>query len=173
MLDVELTEAEVKAAYDAAVAINDHKAYLKKPGNSHLYVDDPLDARVKSFCAETAVAKVLGIPAPAWPILDGGDRKIDLTLPDGQTVQVKYRGERGRDIATEGLDFWDELRADYYVLVWPGREPGRIFTVVGWATREDFFRRVTDRPPVRMRGRKWEIRWQDLRDIEGGLCAAT
>jgi len=163
--EVRLSEEERQRAAAAAVAVNENKARLGKPGSYDKYGVDPLESRYQSFCAEAAVAKVLGIPEPEWPVLPGGDGKIDLTTPAGLTVQVKYRGERGRDLATEGLDFWDELRADVYVLVWPSLWGAGSYTVVGWCSREEFFNRILTREPVRMKGRKFEMRWQDMRPM--------
>lgn len=162
MIDVQLSVDERHRAAAAALAVNDNKARLGNPGSSDKYGVDPFDSRYQSFCAEIAVSKVLGIPEPAWPLYAGGDGKVDLRTADGASVQVKYRGERQRDLATEGLDFWSELKADIYVLVWPGLEGAGSYTVVGWCTRKDFFSRVTERPPVRMKGLKYELRWQDL-----------
>lgn len=179
MIQVTLTPTQEQMARQAAEAVNANKARLgkaatvfQKEGN------DSLSIRIASFRAELAVATALGIEHPGWAVLAGGDGKIDLTLPSrtrpGQTIQVKWRGEPERDLATEGLRFWDELVADIYVLTWPGlppvdgEPPGQMgaITVVGWCTLDDFLHRIIARAPVRMRGEKWEVRWQDLHPIE-------
>lgn len=92
--------------------------------------------------------------------------KCTLTLPDGRAVQVKYRGKRGWDLATDYTDkLHKELRADIYVLVWPGEAEG-VYTLVGYCTQDDWKERiVSPRPPIFLRGYRYEIRWPDLRPI--------
>jgi len=134
---------------------------------------DSLESRFLSLCAERCVAHLLGCEHDIQ-VLPGGDGGIDLVLPRetvyGRTIEVKFRRSRKSDIATASLRFWEELVADIYVLVWPAVEPGwtpeQGFTVVGFATRRQFHERILSRPPVRMRGEKWEIPWQDLQPIE-------
>lgn len=185
MIQVTLTPTQEQMARQAAEAVNANKARLGKAATVFLKEgNDSLSIRIASFRAELAVATALGIDHPGWAVLAGGDGKIDLTLPyparPGQTIQVKWRGEPERDLATEGLRFWDELVADIYVLTWPGlpradgaqsaelTRPGDAgaITVVGWCTLDDFLHRIIARAPVRMRGEKWEVRWQDLHPIE-------
>ncbi len=134
---------------------------------------DNLESRFLSLCAERCVARLLGCEHEV-EVLPGGDGGIDLVLPRettyGRTVEVKFRRSRKSDIATASIRFWKELVADIYVLVWPAVEPGwspeQGFTVVGFATRRQFHERILARPPVRMRGEKWEIPWQELVPIE-------
>lgn len=162
MIEVFLTAQEEAHAAEIARQINANKDRLGKPHREWKKGIDPYQIRRDSCRAELAFSKVVGLD---WdpPILPGGDGKIDITLPwptrYGATVQIKWRSEPERDLATEGLDFWDELRADIYVLAWPG-QAGSI-VLAGWATRIDFWDRIFSRPPVRMLGRKYELRWQD------------
>lgn len=130
-----------------------------------------LASRLYAVCAERAVAKALGCEHELV-VLPGGDGHVDLVLPQetpvGRTIEVRFRRKRQTDLATQGLRFWEELVADLYVLVWPAREgewtPLDGFDIVGWATRDDFLQRIVSRPPIRMRGEKWELRYSELRD---------
>jgi len=134
---------------------------------------DSLESRFLSLCAERCVALLLGCEHEVQ-VLPGGDGGVDLVLSRetvyGRTVEVKFRRSRKTDIATASLRFWEELVADIYVLVWPALEHGwkaeQGFTVVGFATRRQFHERILARPPVRMKGEKWEIPWQELLPIE-------
>ncbi|GBD21754.1 hypothetical protein HRbin28_02213 [bacterium HR28] len=134
---------------------------------------DSLESRFLSLCAERCVAVLLGCEHEV-AVLPAGDGGVDLVLPRetrfGRTVEVKFRRSRKTDLATASLRFWEELVADIYVLVWPaceqGWEPNQGFTVVGFATKRQFHERILARPPIRMKGEKWEIPWQDLRPIE-------
>lgn len=168
VIDVTLTPEEDSKAAAAALAVNENKERLGKPTRQWgAKAPDAFDIRYQSFRAELAVAKVLGLAHTGWEILAGGDGKIDLTVPFptrlGTTIQVKYRGERNRDLATEGIYFWRELKCAIYVVAWPG--PTGSVTLAGWCTRGDFLDRIVSRPPVRMLGEKWEMRWQDLRPM--------
>lgn len=163
-----LDEDELLSLYERAQAIERNKARLP---SEHWGVDS-LESRFLALCAERAVAKLLGC-AHEVQVLAGGDGHVDLVLPRptrfGFTIEVKFRRERMRDLATSGLRFWEELRSDIYVLVWPSQDQGwspeQGFTVVGFATRQQFLRRVIARPPIRMRGEKWDIPWQELMPI--------
>jgi len=129
-------------------------------------------SRLYSLCAERSVAKSLGCEHDPVVLL-GGDGHIDLWLPFGtpvgRSIEVRFRRKRQRDLATQGLRFWEELIADIYVLVWPTHDgdwsPLDGFDIVGWATRGDFHQRIVSRPPIRMKGEKWEIPYSELRDF--------
>ena len=169
MVDVYLTPDEEAHAADIAREINANKARLhKKPRVWNPKVDADT-MRLQAMRSELALSKVLGLPwHPA--ILPGGDGKIDIRLPVptryGQTIQVKMRTERERDLATDTLNFWDELRADIYVLVWPTADGGGL-TLVGWCQAADFWERIFSRPPVRMAGYKYEMKWdEELYDMD-------
>jgi len=131
-----------------------------------------LASRIYALGAERAVAKALGCTHDPV-VLPGGDGHVDLQIPVvtpfGKTIEVRFRRKRGGDLATQGLRFWEELVADVYVLVWPSEgqnwTPLCGYCVVGWATRDDFLRRIVSRPPIRMRGEKWEIPFSELRDF--------
>jgi len=164
---VTLPPEEVLELAQVAAAIECSK---RRFGNTNWGVSS-LASRLYSLCAERCVASLLGCKHEVT-VLPGGDGGIDLVLPRetayGRTIDVKFRRVRNTDLATRGLRFWEELVADLYVLVWPAGEEGWTpldgFDVVGWATREDFLKRIVSRPPVRMRGEKWEIRYSELRD---------
>lgn len=187
MIDVLLSEEDEAKAAAAAAAVNANKDRIGKPNTAWKPGQDPLKMRRDSFRAELAVARFLGLDLE-WEILDGGDDKIDIHLPhpvwmlddggsgvEAKTVQVKHRGERRRDLATDGLGFFRELKADIYVLAWPAEE-GDAITLVGWCTRRDFFNRITSRAPIRMLGDKYEMKWEtelrDMRDLLGEWQAA-
>jgi hypothetical protein len=165
---VALDEEELLSLYEVAQAIERNKRHIP---SEHWGVDS-LESRFLSLCAERAVAKLLGCLHEV-KVLSGGDGHVDLVLPKptrfGFTVEVKFRRERGRDLATARLRFWEELRSDIYVLVWPSSDqdwnPEQGFTVVGFATRQQFLERIIARPPVRFRGEKWDIPWQELTPI--------
>ena len=167
-MTVTLDEEELLSLYETAEAIEKNKARIP---STHWGVDS-LESRFLSLCAERAVAKLLGCTHEVQ-VLSGGDGHVDLVLPRptryGFTVEVKFRRERLRDLATSGLRFWEELKADIYVLVWPsadqGWSPEQGFTVVGFATRQQFLSRIVARPPIRMRGEKWDIPWHELTPI--------
>ncbi|MCC6629689.1 MAG: hypothetical protein IT340_20105 [Chloroflexi bacterium] len=168
---VALTPQQETATRAAAEAVNEHKDAIGKPNigwSRGGQPQDPLWQRWQSFRAEQAVANALGLGDLTWAIYDGGDGKVDLTLPFptavGATGQVKYRSERQRDLATDGLDFHAELQAHWYVLVWPAAV-GDALDIVGWCSRRDFLHRIMAREPVRMQGKKFEMRWQELRPI--------
>jgi len=175
VIEVSLSPEEVAKAANAARAVNENKNRVGKPHKSWgPTAPDEFTSRSESFKAELAVAKALGLDH-GWEIFDGGDGRVDIRLPhpvtipvtflpwspiDVQTIQVKYRGEPFRDLATEGLNFWRELKADIYILVWPGQADDSLL-LVGWCTRDQFVNRIFSRPPVRMLGDKYEMRWED------------
>ena len=177
MLDVLLTEAEERQCRKWGLAINANKerhGMTRTKGNERYADLDGDSSRVSAIRSELAVAKALGIPYTV-KIHKGGDGGIDLRLTEpcyyGETVQVKWRGERERDLATDTLNIRKDLRADIYVLTWPGE--GGAITLVGFAVWEDWVRRFRSRNPVYMRGEKWELRWHDeLRPVEGLIEAA-
>jgi len=166
---VRLEPGELEELWRIAGAIEESKLHLPSPD----WGVNTLESRFLSLCAERCVARLLGC-AHEVEVLPAGDGGIDLVLPRetvyGRTVEVKFRRNRKSDIATATIRFWEELVADIYVLVWPAAEQGWLpdqgFTVVGFATRRQFHERILARPPVRMKGEKWEIPWQDLVPIE-------
>ncbi len=86
---------------------------------------------------ELAVARVLALQIDTEARLCGDDG-ADLRLPDGRSVQVKYRQRRGWDYGLAGTDL-GEL-ADVNVLVWPVDQgwPPESVEVVGYLCREEF-----------------------------------
>lgn len=88
--------------------------------------------------AEYAVAKLFNIPLDESISLSGDDG-TDLTLPDGRTVQVKYRGRRGWDYALPSANP-EDFTTDIGILVWPCEDPDDTedVDVVGWVTRDLF-----------------------------------
>jgi len=171
MLDILLSEAEEEQckAWGLAINANKKRLGLKKTHGSR-YDDIDIDvSRVNAVRSERAVAKALGV-LYSVEILPGGDGGVDLTLPVpcrfGRTVQVKWRRERERDLATETSgNLSKDLRADIYVLTWPATVD-RLITLVGFATMDDWKKRVFSRPAVWMRGEKWELKWDtELRPI--------
>lgn len=173
MLDVVLTDAEEGQCRVWGLAINANKERhgMTRTRNNARYQDlDGDQNRINPLRSELAVAKTLGIPYGV-AIHKGGDGGVDLRLPVpcryGQTIQVKWRGERRRDLATETSgNLSKDLRADIYVLTWPGPE-GCAVTLVGFATMEDWKKRIFSRPAVWMRGEKWELKWDsELRPME-------
>lgn len=167
MIEIELTPEEESQCLAWAVAIQQRKLELGRKSRRYAGTLDDVEVHRLAFRAELALAKALGIPLSV-EVLDGNDGGIDLVLPvpipEGVTVDVKWRSERERDLATDGLNFHYELRADLYVLAWPGDED-RV-CLVGYCTRGEFLYRVLSRPPVRLRGWRYEMRWQELHPIE-------
>lgn len=170
MLDILLSEAEEAQCRKWGLAINANKHRLGKGrGGGKRYEGIDEDAsRINAIRSEYAVAKALGV-LYSVDILPGGDGGVDITLPVpcrfGKTVQVKWRSERGRDLATDTSgNLSKDLRADMYVLTWPGIEAGYI-TLVGFATMDDWKKRVFSRPAIYMRGEKWELKPSELRPI--------
>ena len=97
--------------------------------------------------AEYAVAKVLNGSADWTCSLHGDDGMPDIDLPDGTTVQVKYRRKRGWDFALLGDDY-EEFTSDIGILVWPANGDDVRSTshqsvdIVGYITREQFEKRA-------------------------------
>jgi hypothetical protein len=167
VIEIALTASEEKQCVQWAMAINAHKAALGKRGSRRYEGGDPDANRIAAIRSEYAVAKALKLPYSV-EIYDGGDGGVDLWFPAstavGRSIQIKWRGEPGRDLATDSLNFHKDLRADIYVLCWPGRD--NQIALVGWCTRKDFLRRILARPPDRLLGLKWAMRPADLRPIE-------
>jgi hypothetical protein len=93
---------------------------------------------------EWAVAKALGSEIDLQILERAGDgHEGDIVLANGETVQVKTTKQRGwafRTLDAEGSDFRDH----YGVLVWPLtpglRTTGPGVQIIGWLTRDQFFR---------------------------------
>jgi hypothetical protein len=173
VLDILLSESEEAQCREWGLAINANKERLGKgrrgSGNRYEGIDADV-SRINAIRSEYAVAKALGVLYDC-EILPGGDGGVDVTLPVpcrfGKTVQVKWRSERERDLATETSgNLARDLRADIYILTWPGAVD-RYITLVGFATMDDWRKRVFSRPAVWMRGEKWELRWKtELRPMQ-------
>lgn len=159
LLDVYLSPREQRELQALAVAINENKRHLPARTWHH----DAFQARYLSLCAERAVARITGAEHQV-AVYPGGDKGIDLVLPTGQTVQVKARSQRYRDLATDGIRFWEELQADVYILCWPTEDQQGI-TIVGYVTRERFLSWIISHRPQRLRGEKWVIPWQELDSV--------
>lgn len=177
MIEVLLSRAEERQCIDWAMAINDNKERLGKgrSGNRRFNGADPDQSRIDAIRSECALAKVLGLPYSV-EVYDGGDGGVDLWLPEltplGRSIQVKWRSEPERDIATDTLNFHKDLKADIYVLTWPGA--GRKITLVGYCTKKDFIKRILERPPDRLLGFKWAMKWDsELRPIEELIDVVT
>ena len=107
--------------------------------------------------AEWAFSRMTGLPC----IMDvhvGGDGGSDLAMPDGRTVEVRWRGERGWDFALVKSND-DIIGADIGILMWPGDTLDE-YEFVGWVTEEDFARL---RVRKNLRGPKWLVEHQKLR----------
>src|SRR5690348_13705261 len=169
MIEILLTHDEETQCEKWGIAINDHKEAIGKSraGSKRYEGLDPDLARVSAIRSELAVAKILGLPYDV-KIFDGGDGGVDLWLDApielGRSIQVKWRSEAERDIATDGLNFHHDLKSDIYVLTWPGK--GRRICIVGYCTKADYIKRILEKAPDRLRGLKYAIKWQDLRPIE-------
>jgi hypothetical protein len=172
MIEVLLSRAEERYCQEMAKAINDNKKALGK--TSSFRGTDPDKSRFDALRSECAVAKVLGLPYTV-EIYAGGDGGVDLWLNEltslGRSVQVKWRGEPEKDLATDGLNFHHDLKADIYVLTWPG--VGRKIVLAGYCTKADFIKRILARPPDRMLGLKYAYKWQDLKPIEDLINIVT
>ena len=100
-----------------------------------------LELHYDGICAERTVAEYLGIPYDPEILLGGDD--YDLVLPDGRTVEVKFRDHPKGDFALMS-DRLEDFKADIGVLVcavYPEIGDNAILHCVGWITREEFAER--------------------------------
>lgn len=102
---------------------------------------DGLEVHVQGLLGEYAVAKALNILLDIALHLCGDDKR-DLHLPDGRSLQVKYRSRKGFDFALLSTDP-REFAADIGVLVWPAVGG---CDIVGCISRAKFLRvaRIAD-----------------------------
>lgn len=124
---IPITEQEM-----AGLRILAQGRYQDKPYDRHMG-NDGLEAHVLGLMGEYAVAKALNIMLDI-AIYPRADDRRDLTLPDGRTLQVKYRERRTNDYALRSTDP-AEFEADIGVLVCAARGGCEI---VGVISREKF-----------------------------------
>ena len=109
-------------------------------------VKSSMDVHFEGIRAEYAVAKAFLLPYDPRNSPHGDGNKPDLTLPDGTTVQVKFRDKVGFDLALNSNNP-AELTAQVIVLCYPA-SPAPLnddIEIVGYLTREEFLRLAVER----------------------------
>lgn len=104
---------------------------------------DDTTIHFEGILGEYAVHKLFWLPFDPDP-LPGGDQKIDMTLPTGETVQVKYRSQRGWDFLLP-TDKPEDFVADIGILVYPANDDklNDDVEIVGWVGRDTFIEQAT------------------------------
>lgn len=95
----------------------------------------------EGICAERAVADWFGLPFIHRNLGTKGDGRVngDFRLPNGQTLEVKYRSKVGQLFGLRGKDL-SEFSYSYGVLVWPAPKLGvDAVQASAYCTREDFY----------------------------------
>jgi hypothetical protein len=109
-----------------------------------------LEIHYEGIVAELAVARLLGLDINRHIFDRGGDNQApDLVLPDGRTIEVKFRGRKGDDFALRNTNR-DSFKADLGVLVWPHDEES--VEIAGYITRDDFVANCVTVNYIRKRG---------------------
>jgi len=119
---------------------NDRKEELGIPSKKFDPSKSEWEAHYQGILGELGAARVLGFHTIDLEERLAGDGGVDLVLPCGLTVEVRYRTQREWDFALNG-DSLEFFKADVAVLVWPGVEPDTV-ELVGWTTRVHFARKA-------------------------------
>lgn len=91
------------------------------------------EAHYQGILGELGACRALGLDSIDLTERLSGDGGVDLTLPTGLSLEIRYRTKRGWDFALNGASL-DFFKSDIGVLVWPGVEPNSV-ELVGWTTR--------------------------------------
>lgn len=132
----------------------------KAAGTSKRFDDtqSDLDLHIIGMMAERAFCIACDLTTEAQTDASlHGDDGIDVRLKNGKGIEIKYRGERGRDFAINTASI-DDFKAEIGVLMWPGQR-ARSFEIVGWITR-DRFAEIAE--VVHLRGDRLLVPWQRL-----------
>jgi hypothetical protein len=127
-----LTDEDLKLADRLAHLRNDRKEAMGIRSKKFDPSKSEWDAHYQGILGELGAARALGLDIDQEEILSG-DAGVDLTLPSGLSVEIRYRTVRGWDFALNGSDV-SYLKSDIGVLVWPGEIPNSV-ELVGWTTR--------------------------------------
>lgn len=93
---------------------------------------DQRTIEASGIVGEVAVCLWLGLDPEEHIHTGRPDDGYDIALPNGRTIAVKTRTERGRDYLIPAFQL--PLKADYAMLVWPGETKGTA-DIVGWLAR--------------------------------------
>ena len=100
--------------------------------------NDNLSIHLDGIKGEYAVAKLFCLAFENNHLPGGHGHTPDLILPDGTTIQIKYRAQRGWDYALSS-DNPAEFISDIGILCWPVEDSDDI-DVVGYVERDYFIR---------------------------------
>lgn len=115
------------------------------------------DLHYLGLSAELAFCRITGL-LPDFRVFLSGDNGHDFALPDGRTIELKYRTKRGSDFALVEPRL-ESMRADIGVLMWTSAS-GDGYEFVGWTDKEHA-RQVG--MVKRLKRDRFLVRWQDLK----------
>lgn len=94
------------------------------------------ETNIHGFTGEYVVAKALNIFPDFTISLAGDGGKMDLVLPNGETIEVKYprKRERAFSLSTAKLE---DFRTNYGVLCWPTADI-HVVEIMGYIFRSEF-----------------------------------
>lgn len=111
---------------------NDRKEALRVKSKKFDRSKSEYEAHYEGLLGELGAARVLELPIDTAELLSG-DKGVDLTLPAGLSVEIRFRTKRGWDFALNGPDI-SFMKSDIGILVWPGTTPNSV-ELMGWTSR--------------------------------------
>jgi hypothetical protein len=111
---------------------NDRKEALRVKSKKFDPSKSEYEAHYEGLRGELGAARVLGLPIDTAELLSG-DKGVDLTLPSGLSVEIRYRTQRGWDFALNGADI-SFMKSDIGILVWPTHTSNKV-ELMGWTSR--------------------------------------
>jgi hypothetical protein len=156
---IHFTKEEIKKCKNWAISIKK----IKGEGNVFIKDFNKL-THYQSKKAEIAVAKVLGLEVNFEIFLNGGDNGIDLILPCGKTIDIKYIGKKFFGLKTNG--FKKTFESDYGITVAPyfaSKSMGEdcCHEIISFTTRDVFFEKSYERDFGY--GNRWVIDQKDMK----------
>jgi hypothetical protein len=127
-----LTSEDLALVERLAHLRNDRKEALRVKSKKFDLSKSEYEAHYEGILGELGAARVLGLPIDTTELLSG-DKGVDLTLPCGLSVEIRYRTKRGWDFALNGVDI-SFMKSDIGILVWPGHQPNSV-ELMGWTSR--------------------------------------
>lgn len=127
-----LTDEDLSLADRLAHLRNDRKEAMGVRSKKFDRSKSEWEAHYQGILGELGAARALGLEIDREEILSG-DQGVDLTLPSGLSVEIRYRTRRGWDFALNGSDV-SFLKSDIGILVWPGMSPNSV-ELMGWTSR--------------------------------------
>lgn len=136
--------ASVYVLDEEELALVDRLAHLRNDRKERLGIrskkfdrsKSEFEAHYQGILGELGACRALGLDSIDLTERLSGDGGVDLVLPSGLSLEIRYRTKRGWDFALNGNTL-SYFKSDIGVLVWPGPVPNSV-ELMGWTTRVHF-----------------------------------